>query len=183
MFVSTKEKRRKENTALNKLLVHLLMQLTAGCTGMIHVKCWVSQVGYNNQVEYKHDPFFWPEMFHPSSCVNSYAGLIVITRSDDLYHDVCVCVCVCAKLQVRASWALEVVYFCPPEGLWTQEFGGWGWEGQMYAMTVVAVYVYMHVFTQVCTLWVCNQFGVSCQSLSNKYWQHEFKVDVQLFKV
>ena len=64
---------------------------------MIHVKCWVSQVGYNNQVEYKHDPFFWPEMFHPSSCVNSYAGLIVITRSDDLYHDVCVCVCVCVQ--------------------------------------------------------------------------------------
>ena len=95
---------------------------------MIHVKCWVSQVGYNNQVEYKRDPFFWPEMFHPSSCVNSYAGLIVITRSDDLYHDVCVCVCVCVCVQnyKYVHLVLEHLKWCISAHLKALDTGIWG---------------------------------------------------------
>ena len=108
-------------------------------------------------------------MFHPYSCFNSYAGSIVIIRSDYFYHDVCVCVSVCVQNYKYVH--LEHFKWCISAHLKALDTGIWGvgWEGQLYAMTAVAVYVYMHVFTQVCTLGVCNQFGVSCQSLSNKY--------------
>ena len=63
----------------------------------------------------------------------------------------------------------EHLQWCISAHLKALDTGMEGGGHKMYGMTAVAMYVYMHVFTQVCTLAVCNKFGVSCQSLSNKY--------------